>query len=1127
MRVGDNKIVGLHKTTLFEPSYNRLQYSQNHSGLNCFVKEPTLTMLTRSVLRPVYCICLFLALSAVCRAETQAFLTHPDIHGNQVVFTAEGDLWLADITTGDAWRLTSDPGVETNAHFSPDGTQIAFSANYDGGADIYLMPVSGGIPKRLTYDSGNDNSLDAAALGWTPDGRNVLFCTGSKLYGPYLEQLLTQQLYTVPANGGPPTLLSVPRASFAALNRDGHTLAYVPTSNNWMFWFRYEAGRADVIWLADLQSGKFTQLTNSKGVDTQPVWVGPSLYFVSERSGVRNLWKLDPATKKTRQVTFSTDLPVRYPSSDGRRIVFQLGPRLEVFDPATGVARTIPIQLHSDRIHARPFEVPVAESGGAGIGPTGKRVALVARGHMVTVPIGEGSMHALVNDSSQRVQHPAWSPDGKCIAYVSDASGEEQLYLLADAEEAQPKQLTRNLTGEHGTPVWSPDAKSLLLGNRTGDIQLIEATTGAVKTVAHSEGELGSSTIQDDFCFSPNSKWVAYSTSLGRRISTVFLYEVATGKSTLVSDPGIDSSSPVFSPDGKYLFLLQDRSLSQIWTGMTGRMNYDYATKVTAFALAADTGTPFQPKDEAEDTPARKPEGTPARDAKIDDAKIDIDGIRDRYLDMKVPAGKYSALFAVPGRLLLQSASSVLAYDIATSTMTPLANDVHLIGLSHDGKKLLVGGIAGLQAIDPSGGLVPPGTGALKLAGLTVTVDPVAEWRQIFYESWRVARDFFYDPNMHGIDWQAVKARYEAQLPLVASRYDLTLLTRDMISELNTGHTFAGAQSEFQRRPARPGQLGVDLVWDNVASAYQIKRILRGDTWSPESRSPFAEPGINVKEGDYLLKIHGNALRKDQDPAALLLGTANHTITVMVNSRPTLAGARTIWVTPIANDRDLRLQDWVKGRRAYVEKVSGGQIAYVYLSDMSATGASQFAQSYFPNVDKPGIIIDVRGNGGGNISGNVLNDLASHITGFFGYRAGDAYYRREGWAPLGQVVAVTNEWAFSDGDYFSEFFKRLKIGPLVGHRTGGGVVGSNGYTLVDGGAIGIPNYGAWVPGEWIVEGRGAVPDFEVDQDPTAVMAGKDPQLDKAIEIILDNLKKHPFKKPVHPPFPVKLGGSRG
>jgi len=481
----------------------------------------------------------------------------------------------------------------------------------------------------------------------------------------------------------------------------------------------------------------------------------------------------------------------------------------------------------------------------------------------------------------------------------------------------------------------------------------------------------------------------------------------------------------------------------------------------------------------------------------------------------------------VEGKLLLQAGPTILSFDIASKALTPLVNGAQAIDLSKDGKKLLVSSGGGLRIIDAAGGPAAPGSGAVPLAGLTVTVNPVAEWRQIFEETWRLGRDFFYDPNMHGVDWKSMKSKYEAQLPLVATRDDLTRVQKDLISELNTGHCYVGGPTSFQPKAARPGYLGVDIVWDAAEGAYKIKHILRGDTWSPESRSPLAEPGLNIKEGDYLLKVRAKTLTKNEDPAEALVGSAGLTISITVNSKGSLEGSHTVSVVPIGSEAGLRLQDWVNSRRAYVQKASGGQIGYVYVPDMTEQGSNSFAKYYYPNVNKPAIIVDVRGNGGGNISGNLLNDLASKVTGYFHGRAGGEY-RREGWAPLGQVVAVTDQWAFSDGEYFSEFFKRLKIGPLVGHRTGGGEVGSGGgYRTVDGGSVYIPNYGAWVPGEWVVEGRGAVPDIEIEQDPAEVMAGKDPQLDKAIEIILDNLKKHPFKRPEHPPFPVKLNGSQG
>jgi tricorn protease len=1050
-------------------------------------------------------------------ADPEAFLSRPDIHGNQVVFTAEGDLWLADVGSGVARRLTSDPGVESAAHFSPDGSQIAFTASYDGGASVYVMPVAGGSPKRLTFEA-----TPTLVIGWTPDGQNVLFRTSSRMYASSVEQSATQELFSVSTAGGAPKKVSVPRASFASMNKDGHTLAFVPTSNEWMNWFRYEAGEADKIWLADLSSGKFTQLTNSKGVDTQPVWVGESIYFVSERSGVRNLWRLDPETKKVKQITKSVDIPVRNPASDGKRVVFEVGPRLEVYDPAADTTTMIPVHLNSDHVHQRPFEVAIATSfpDGVSIGPSGKRIALSTRGHLVTVAAGEGPMHSIAGASGQRIHNPVWSPDGKKIAYVSDASGEEQLYLVDASEGSTPKQVTKDLTGEHSAPVWSPDGKLLLIGTREGSIQLIDAVAGTVKNVARSPGAFSYDEVQTDFVFSPDSKWVAYSVNLDTRSSQVSLYNVVTGATTPVSDPSIDSSSPEFSPDGKYLYILQARDVSDSF-GAAGRIAHDFAVKVTGFALAATTPTPFLAKDDEEAEATKKP------DDAAKETKIDLDGLQDRNFDMKVPSGKYGGLLATSGRLLLQAGDSIVAFDIAGKNIIPLVSGARLVELSKDGKKLLISSGGSLRVVDPNGGPVAPESGTVSLAGLTVTVDPVAEWKQIFDETWRVGRDFFYDPNTHGVDWKGLKKKYEAQLPLVATRDDLTRVLKDMISEFNTGHCYVGGPSAFQPKATRPGLLGADIVWDSAANAYKITHVLRGDAWTPENRSPLAEPGIAVHDGDYLLAVRGKSLSKTQDPAELLVGTAGLTISITVNSKPVVEGARIVTIVPIATEAKLRLGDWAKSRREYVQKASGGQIGYVYVPDMGASGANEFAKAYYPVVDKPGIIVDVRGNGGGNISGNLLNDLASKVTGYFVSRTG-ALYRREEWAPLGQVVAVTDQWAFSDGEYFSEFFKRLKIGPLVGHRTGGGEVGSGGgYAMIDGGSVNIPNYGAWVPGEWVIEGRGAVPDYEVDQDPTAVMAGKDPQLDKAIQLILDNLKKKPFKKPEHPPFPVKLGGSQG
>ncbi|HTQ09377.1 MAG TPA: PDZ domain-containing protein, partial [Fimbriimonadaceae bacterium] len=939
-------------------------------------------------------------------ASADSFLTRPDIHGNEVVFTAEGDLWLCDLGSPDAHRLTADPGVETDAKFSPDGTQIAFTANYDGGSEVYVMPTSGGIPKRLTY-----TETGAGVLGWTPDGKDVIYRSSDGMLGPGFESFVTQLLYEVPATGGVPTQIPVPRGSFASLNSDGHTLAYVPESNEWMNWFRYQAGEADQIWLANLQSHSFQRLTDDNDVETQPVWAGKTIYFVSERTGVRNLWSLDPDTKAVKQITFSKSDPVRYPSSDGHRVIFEIGPRLGIYDPGSRSLKPLDIHLVSDHIHARPFEYPISQGGNpVGLGPTGKRVVVIARGQLVTVPAGEGALQTLIDDSSQRVIGAAWSPDGKSIAYVSDASGEEQIWLADPTGATKPRQLTHDLKGEHSAPVWSPDGKYMLIGDRDTDVQLVDATTGAVKTIAHGTHGESYDVVQTDFAFSPDSKWVAYDQNGERGIGRVWLYEIATGKATPVTDPEIESDSVAFSPDGLYLFFLQMRDVTMTGEMTSGLIAETAQAKLTGVTLAAATPSPFAPKNE-EENESSKPDTPPDGKKMV----VDADGIAGRIFDLRAPAMPDGQLLAEPGRILIANTGGLSAFDIEKKTMTPLSATARKVTLSSDGKKLLVTGIGAPQVVDAMTGPFAPTVGAVKLAGYTVRIDPQKEWRQIFEESWRVGRDFYYDPNMGGVDWNAVRRKYEAELPLVGDRSDLTRLLENMVSELNTGHCYVNGPSPFTRRASRAASLGADLVYDSAAGAYKIEHILRGDPWSPENRSPLAEPGVDVKDGDYLLKIGSTELTRDQDPAALLVGTAGQTIPITVNSKPTINGAKTMFIVPLGSDATLRGDAWIASRRKYVEKASGGKIGYVYVGDMGDGGAAQFAEQYYAQDDKPGIIVDVRGNGGGFISGNLLARLASKITGYFTFRSG-GNFRREGWAPVDKVVAVTDEYAFSDGE---------------------------------------------------------------------------------------------------------------
>lgn len=1111
---------------------------------------------------------LLMCLASTAFGQSRSFLYKPDIHGNEIVFTAEGDLWLSNLKTGVTLRLTSDPGLETNAKFSPDGSEIAFDAAYDGKTDIYVMPTAGGIAKRVTFDPATPT-----VLGWTPDGKSILFRSSS--------QFLQPQFYEVPKEGGPVSKLPVPQGYFASIAPDGVTMAYVPDSNEWMNWDRYQAGEADSIWLTNLKDRSFKRITHTKWVDTQPVWVDGDIYFISERSKVRNLWKIDPKTDKAEQITDSKTNIIAYPSTDGSRIVYQDGNGLGIYNPKAGIARKLDIQLHSDRIHARPAEVTLSTGiEAAAVGPTAKRIAVVVRGQLVTVPASTGPMHILLNDASQRVRNPVWSPDGKTIAFISDKSGEEQIWTVPAEGGAKPKQLTTTLTGEHFRPVWSPDGKHLVIGDRTMQIQLVDASTGKVTQIDQADRGGSYDTPNQDYTFSPDSQWVAYSLPGFGWNSEVWLYSLKTGKKTEISDPTIASNSPSFSPDGKYLYMIQQSHVQVSQSAYSSMLDYSDPNVVTAVALAADTPSLYPAKDDEEGgaaTPAATPAATDAAptakadaqseaksdaksgakadatsakkpDAKappaeVAETKIDLDGIRSRLIPIPVPAGGWSAVAALDGQLLLVNSSpygalsgansSLSEFDIKGKKLSPLSPDTDPLGnsddplnaqLSGDGKTVLIKQGPGLQLVP-----VTPGSPAkpVPLSSFRILIDTQQQWKAVFEESWRIARDFYIDPHMGGVDWNAVRRQCEAELPMVGDRTDLTKVQEDMISQLSTGHCYVGGPNPYRKGGASPASLGAFISWDAKAKAYRIDHILQTGDWNLTSRSPLADVGVDVKNGDYILAVNGAPCTDEFGFDKYLMGTAGHVTSLTISSSPKLTPTRTVNVTPIGSQQGLVYLDWVQSRLAYVKKASNGQIGYVHLSDMSENGAKQFAQMYYSKTEMPGIIVDVRYNGGGFISYNLLSHLATKTIGFFKPRYGVSW-RREGWGPLGHVVGITNEWAFSDGELFSEYFKRLHIGPLVGHRTGGGEIGSgNGYTLADGGSIYVPNYGAWSPdGHWLIEGRGAEPDVVVDQDPNLVMQGKDPQLDAAIKIILDELKAHPFKIPTPPVFPNHTGGSR-
>ena len=1039
-----------------------------------------------------------LALPAILAASSRSFLTRPDIHGDAVVFTCEGDLWLGDVKSGEARRVTSDPGTETNARFSPDGSTLAFTANYDGGADVYVMPVEGGAPKRLTYDPGT-----AGVQGWTPDGKGVLFrsrratAVGSE-----------NRLFVVPAAGGLAKELPVPRAEFGRMGPDGR-LAYVPVSREWMNWFDYRAGAADQIWLADLKGG-FRKVTASAGVETTPTWSGDRLFFVSERTGTGNLFRLDPASGKATPATTYKDMPVRYPSADAYRVVFEHGSGLGLYDADTNVTRELSFTLASDRVRGRETRVRLAQvATHPDLGPTGKRVLMEARGQIVSVAADQGDLRVLEKKAGTRAIRPAWAPDGKRFAFVSDRTGEYEIWLGDAAGGGEPTQLTHGLAAEPFTPIWSPDGARLAQVDRDGRLRLIDAKTGAIAPVDVAEAVGSYDNSNQQAAFSPDSKTMVFSHAAKDGLQSVVLYDVATGRKATLSPPRINAYAPDFSADGKFVLYLADTSLTPGDAPITGKYAFTNPTRVYLTALASDTESPFLPKNDEEGAALAAPKATPAR--------IDWEGVADRRIEAPIAAGNYGGVMHVPGKILLLSRpatgpSELVSFDIDKQTGTRVAS-ADGFQKSFDGKKLMIlRGSADVTVIDATSG--PTTAAPVSLAPYSLTVQPEAEWRQIFAESWRIARDFYYDPGMRGLDWGAIRKKYEARLPRVGDRTDLTRLLQDMVSELRTGHAYIVAPPAAVARVPM-GYLGADFAPEG--DALRIVKLYRGDGFSGD-RSPLIEPGLGIKEGTYIVAIAGQPVARDQDPQALLVGLVGQTVAITVNDRPTMAGARTIRVRPLASERALRYADWVESRIEYVKRNGGPGLGYAHVPDMTNGGLIGFAKGQFTNILADGMVYDFRYNTGGYVSSLILQDIASVPQLWWSPRAG-GFWTREGWAIAGYKVALCNEQNFSDGELVIEDWKRMKIGPVVGKRTGGGEVGSGGgYALVDGGSIYVPNYGAFGEDKWAIEGYGATPDVEVEQDPAAVIAGRDPQLDRAIALLKAQIAKQPVKRPVRPPF---------
>jgi tricorn protease len=1084
-------------------------------------------------------------------AGTTRLLRYADISKDRVVFSYAGDLWIAPREGGPAHRLTSGAGDKLYPKFSPDGKWIAFTAEYDGNPDVYIIPVDGGEPKRLTFHPAND-----IVLGWAPDGKNVLF-RSDRISAPPQR---TTRLFLVSTQGGPSKVLPLPRGDLTSFSPDGKKIAYIETAQENRTWKRYRGGWSLPIAIYDLQKNTYEELPKTNGMDMFPMWHGNAIYFISDRDGVMNLYNYDLATKQTKKLTDYKEYDVKWPSLGPDAIVYENGGLLYEYNLHTGSARNIPIEVHSEDLEARPEFKNVAQNVGAfGLSPSGARAVLEARGNTFTVPAEHGSIRTLTTDNSGVHElNPSWSPDGKWVAYLSDKTGEYEVYVRPQMGGDETRVTTDGGVYRYG-PLWSPDSKKLLYWDKLHKLWWI--SLDEKKPVSVDEGEYADIT---DGNWAPDSAWIAYSKADRRGAGQMYLYSLDRKAASKISDGFYNDTNPVFDADGKYIFFLSQRYFFPSIGQLDQRFNYYTTDGIFALTLKSDEASPFTPQSDEEKAASEKEKEkgqgkkdetketrTAGKDSKEESKKeekkeeppkplqVDLPGIEKRVAPVPIASGIYASLAARKGHLfyLAQPQEARAAgtqqdnaprnvlhvYDLEKREDKELLTGIDGYDLNKDGSKVIykAGPVFGIQETQP--GKAKVGEGKLDLSGLQVKIDPRDEWKQILNEAWRIERDFYWDPQMTGHNWEQIGKRYEALLPWVAHRSDLNYLIGEMIAELSTSHTYVGGGDQPQYTHVGVGLLGADFDVDG--GYYRITKIYPGENWNESTRSPLTEPGLRVKAGDYLIAVNGQQVRASQDLYAYFQNLAGKIVTLKLNDKPNNDGAWDINVKTIANENGVRYLAWIDANRKKVEQATNGRIGYMHVPDTAIPGVIQFDKALNAQLDKEGIIVDERDNSGGQIPDFYTEKLKRELLAVVASRD----TKDVPWPPVaiyGPKIMIVNELAGSGGDCFPWFFHREKIGPIVGTRTWGGLVGINNLQpLRDGGFVTAPSAGFWSTdngGEWVVENHGVDPDEVVKQRPDLVVNGHDPQLEKAIELAKEELKRY-HGLPPRPKYPSVSG----
>jgi tricorn protease len=1080
------------------------------------------------------------AAQALPLAEGRLF-RFPAVSGDQIVFSFAGDLYTVPLSGGVARKLTSHEGYEAFARFSPDGKSIAFTGEYDGNREVFLIPAEGGAPKRLTYTPvlGRDDISDRMGpnnlvMGWSHDGKRILYRSRMREWNDF-----NGQLFTASPQGGMSDQLPLPRGGFCSFSPDDSKLAYNRIFREFRTWKRYRGGMADDIWVYDFASKKVENITSNPALDIIPMWSGDQIYFISDRDEAKrmNLYAYSVKTKQTRRLTDFAEYDIKFPSLGPRHIVFENGGTIYKFDLASEKTEKVPVVIADDMLSGRSRLASVADRvTNWEIAPDGKRALFGARGDVFTVPAQFGNTRNLTRTPGVHERSSKWSPDGRWIAYISDQSGEDEIYIKNQDGTGEAKQLTRDADTYKYQIIWSPDGKKIIWSDKKLRLLFVDIESKQVTEAARAlQGEFG------NYVWAPDSRWIAYDKPEVEGPPRIYLYSLDSKKTFPVTDAWYTSNDPAFSADGKCLYFVSDRDFNPVYSQTEFNHAYLSMSRIYFVTLAKDAKSPFEPKSdetavkgeekkEPEKKPAVKPADKPAAkpDAPAAPAvtvKVDPDGIMERIAALPIDVARYGHIVSVGNTIYYQKygdrASSLKLYDFGELKETDLGEAAGY-EISADLKKMLVARAGAYAIIDLPHGPISLDK-RLNLSGMEVNLDLKQEWAQIFAECWRQMKHFFYAPNMHGVDWNAMKAKYEPLAKAANHRADLTYVIGELIGELSTGHTYVGGGDLPAPRRIRIGMLGARFERDSKSGVMRIKKILRGQNWDRTLRSPLTEVGVNAKDGEYLLAINGRPTAGMTDMYEALDNTADRQVTLKLGPTPDGAGSREVVVVPIATENRLYYFSWVQDNIEKVAKATNGKVGYIHIPDMGVGGLNEFVKYFYPQLRKKALIIDVRGNGGGNVSPMIAERLMREMV-MIEVARDNAPGPDPGTAVLGPLVCLCDEFSASDGDIFPYRFKALKLGPVIGKRTWGGVVGIRGtLPLLDGGSLNKPEFAPYSPDgkNWVIEGHGVDPDIVVENDPAREFAGLDDQLNKGIEVILNELKTKEKTIPPVPPYPIK------